>query len=286
MQPDILSDEQANQGPQSQFWMPSILNPGIIVAGDASNPGMIDSGIESRSSTLSTYPESSTFNGDNSVDEGGESYVEPETGGTGGLECPQEGCGARLKRFPDVKRHLKEQHQCAHPNCQDDIFRGKFERDKHEDEAHPDDVLGFKCGSCELKGTPKRFVRVDKLKGHFRSIHRTPGNYVFRGFQCEEKSCLPASPDGGIFFASRAHLEQHTRSKHADGSGNESRVSTTNVSEYIPSVGICRLCYYATELTAIQLSYRVLEKSRGFRLAPQSISSQKNPCRVRSVPVS
>jgi hypothetical protein len=67
MQPDIISDEQANPDPQGQFWMASILNPGMIEAGDESNPGMIDSGIESRSSTLSTYPESSTFNGDNLV---------------------------------------------------------------------------------------------------------------------------------------------------------------------------------------------------------------------------
>lgn len=146
-----------------------------------------------------------------------------------------------------MKRHLKEQHQCAHPNCKDEIFRGRFERDKHEDEAHPDDVLGFKCGSCELKGTPKRFVRVEKLKGHFKSVHRSPGDDVFRGFQCEETSCLPVSHDGGIFFASRAHLEQHTQSKHTDKSKDESGMSTRNVGKYIPSVGICRLCYYATE---------------------------------------
>jgi hypothetical protein len=139
-----------------------------------------------------------------------EVFFEP---GIEGLECPQY-CGARLRRVPDVMRHMREQHLCAHPNCKDKSFRTKFVRDKHEEESHPNEVLRFQCGSCGLRGSPKRFVRVDKLRSHFKSIHRVQGELVFKGFQCEEQSCLPVSDGGGMFFATRDHLDQHAQSKH------------------------------------------------------------------------
>jgi hypothetical protein len=130
--------------------------------------------------------------------------------------CPQ-GCGARLARLPDVKRHIKEQHQCALRRCQDKTFRTRIERDKHED-SHGDEVLRFECGNCGLKGVQKRFVRPEKLKGHFRSLHKTSSDFSFKDFQCLDASCLPDS-DGGTFFTSRAELELHTQYKHANKTG-------------------------------------------------------------------
>lgn len=67
---DMLNTDMIEAG---NPWSPEVMgasnasNPDMMGAGDASNPGMIDPGVGSRSSTLSTYPESSTFNGDNSV---------------------------------------------------------------------------------------------------------------------------------------------------------------------------------------------------------------------------
>jgi hypothetical protein len=107
-----------------------------------------------------------------------EVFFEP---GIEGLECPQY-CGARLRRVPDVMRHMREQHLCAHPNCKDKSFRTKFVRDKHEEESHPNEVLRFQCGSCGLRGSPKRFVRVDKLRSHFKSIHRVQGSLCLKDF--------------------------------------------------------------------------------------------------------
>jgi hypothetical protein len=165
-------------------------------------------------------------------DEDEESSFQPETGG---LACPQS-CGTRLKDVPGVKRHMKEQHQCAHPNCKWDVFPTKSARDKHQGEAHPDDVLGFQCGSCGLKGSPKRFPRVDKLRKHFKSVHRIQEELVNRGFQCTERSCLPVS-DGGVFFAKREELAEHTQCKHVDKSKDQFEISNRNTGKYITPNG-------------------------------------------------
>jgi hypothetical protein len=125
--------------------------------------------------------------------------------------CPQ-GCGATSVRPQDITRHLKEQHKCALRRCQDKTFRTRIERDKHE-QSHGDEVLGFQCGNCGLKGVQNRFVRPEKLKGHFKSRHKTPIDFEYKKFQCLETSCLPDS-DGGTFFTSRSELELHIHSKH------------------------------------------------------------------------
>jgi hypothetical protein len=68
MQSGSLSDTPVDSTPRSLPWVyPAYMNSDMTVADVASNPGMVDSCIGSRSSTLSTYPESNTFNVDNSV---------------------------------------------------------------------------------------------------------------------------------------------------------------------------------------------------------------------------
>jgi hypothetical protein len=201
----------------------------------------VDSAFASRSSTISSYLDSNACSDGNTVlrnytrpvvelpggflsTDPSDSYeyrhgtpediehISSDQSQMGRIECPQ-GCGAKLRRSPDVKRHLKEQHGCAHPSCQHLRFRTKIERDKHK-ESHGDEVLGFECGSCALNGNPKKFQRADKLRGHFRSIHKVPGEFAFNKFQCMEKSCHPSS-DTGIFFAFQGDLEMHTREKHS-----------------------------------------------------------------------
>lgn len=115
---------------------------------------------------------------------------------------------------------MKEQHQYDLRRCQDKTFRTRIDRDKHED-SHGDEVLRFQCGTCVLKGVQKRFVRPDKLKSHFKSLHKTAIDFAFKDFQCLATSCLPDS-DGGLFFTSNSELELHTQFKHMNKVGGRS----------------------------------------------------------------
>jgi hypothetical protein len=63
-----LSDTPVGSDTRGLSWpYPANMDSDMTEVDVASNPGMVDSSIGSRSSTLSTYPESNTFNGDNSV---------------------------------------------------------------------------------------------------------------------------------------------------------------------------------------------------------------------------
>jgi hypothetical protein len=133
--------------------------------------------------------------------------------------CPH-GCGVRFSRLPDLKRHIKEQHQCAFRCCQDKIFQSRIELDMHA-QSHGDEILGFQCGNCELKGLQTRFIRPNKLKGHFKSRHKTSGDFSFKEFQCLKTPCLSDS-GGGIFFSSISKLELHIQFKHTTKIGGTS----------------------------------------------------------------
>jgi len=105
-----------------------------------------------------------------------------------------------------------------------------MERDEHE-RSHGDEVLGFQCGNCGLKGVQSRFVRSEKLKGHFKSRHKTAGDFDFTSFQCLETFCLPDS-DGGTFFTSKSELELHIQSKHTTKTGGISSADDDEYGQY------------------------------------------------------
>ncbi|KAF2228832.1 hypothetical protein EV356DRAFT_537742 [Viridothelium virens] len=129
------------------------------------------------------------------------------------LRCPYDCEGKTFRRLAEQRRHLVEQHQCSHKDCNKQTFRTSIERDEHE-KCHGPFEIGYHCGSCLINGKYRWFRREEKIKKHFKSIHSVSDLSCYGRFQCQDRSC-GFGGNGGLFFTSALDLQRHVWEKHA-----------------------------------------------------------------------
>src|SRR5262249_34822977 len=117
--------------------------------------------------------------------------------------CPQ-GCPKTFRRQYDLGRHVKEQHQCPHQDCAEELFSTPPDRKHHLQKEHNENDFLYKCGSCGLNGHSSRaFTRREKLKKHFKDSHRITTETQWSTFQCPVDPCYVEEFCGGTWFLSQ-----------------------------------------------------------------------------------
>jgi hypothetical protein len=146
--------------------------------------------------------------------------------------CPY-GCSKTFRRPYDLGRHMKEQHRCPHKDCTGKLFPTPTARKTHlQTEHHENDFL-YKCGSCRPNGhSPGAFTRREKLKKHFKKLHRITAEPEWSTFQCVEDPCYVGEFCGGTWFLSQDELNEHLRSEHAERFLEGLRPTGPETSEY------------------------------------------------------
>jgi hypothetical protein len=140
-----------------------------------------------------------------------------------------EGCtNTSFGRTYDLKRHVEEQHRCPHENCESLKFATNRETAAHRAQHG----VGFRCGTCELKGgILNSFIRAEKLKKHFKKTHKASPDVDLANFQCILKPCLVGKACGGLFFVSSADLKEHHNRVHSSALPLQSEPEKTRVGE-------------------------------------------------------
>lgn len=139
--------------------------------------------------------------------------------------CPH-GCSKPCRRPYDLKRHIKERHQCPHEDCVEKVFSTPTERKRHLEKEHEYDFL-YKCGSCGVNG----FTRREKLKKHIKDLHRITTESQWSTLQCREDPCYVGEFCGGTWFLSQSQLDEHLRSDHAKKNSDGFRATGSEAGE-------------------------------------------------------
>lgn len=132
-------------------------------------------------------------------------------GGNDRVYCT-EGCtNISFGRSYDLKRHVDEQHRCPHERCTNLKFTTARETTEHRAQHG----VGFRCGTCELRGdTPNSLIRAEKLKKHFKRKHKQAIDLDLADLQCNFEPCFVGKGCGGLFFVSSADLKEHHNEMH------------------------------------------------------------------------
>ncbi|KAF2114524.1 hypothetical protein BDV96DRAFT_100432 [Lophiotrema nucula] len=119
-----------------------------------------------------------------------------------------------FSRQPEKDRHDRAKHGCNHPDCGGRGFLSAEERHTHMVQCHGGMYPGlFNCGTCQLRNNVMK-TRKDKLKKHFKSIHKTTDRFSLDHFQCRDSPCYDERLSGGLYFASMNDLVEHRRYHH------------------------------------------------------------------------
>jgi hypothetical protein len=127
--------------------------------------------------------------------------------------CPHGCPNKSFKRPYERNRHIKEQHRCSHQECEGIEFSSPESQRDHMEKQHGEDGFPYKCGSCTLRGGPRKsFRRSEKLKRHFEDVHY---RVAWSNHPCTKRPCYVGGIFcGGTYFLSGDEVKKHLELDH------------------------------------------------------------------------
>ncbi|KAF2789818.1 hypothetical protein K505DRAFT_89057 [Melanomma pulvis-pyrius CBS 109.77] len=143
------------------------------------------------------------------IDDDPRSDLRSQVGPIYAFPC-REGCREVFYRKYLLKRHIEGQHRCPHNDRKHVKLRTLEEITDHQ-RGHRAEGVGYRCGTCILKGTPTNpMSQMSELQMHFRHSHQSSAF----GYQCIESPCYLGKYLGGIYFISTDDLDDHHEREH------------------------------------------------------------------------